>query len=761
MTYPEYKQAFEQTTAEDAEINGTTEENERTDRFLNTLREFDQIPETTRIYNSTGKGPGQRNTRLDGFAFDDADHSLLLFVSDLNDHAGIQKLTMTQIDELYWKIYYLLDTALSDKADTYLAPGSDLAKAGHFIRHGMNALADAPDQVLKLRFVILTNREVDLKVVNKGLFTSGSTKAKATEKNKTGKKIKKDEYKGKKLEIELWTLERLYELETANRIEPIDINFSEDFGVDGIPCLKGDIGDNLDYEAYICIIPGKLLADIYIEYGSRILEGNVRAFLGTNSAKGVNSGIKRTINNDPTRFFTYNNGIAATASDLTLDTVDGERMITGVTDLQIINGGQTTATLAEAVLKKTNPDLSGIYVPMKLTVIRDRETETEDGILIYDQMIHDIAKYANSQNKVTAADLFSNDPFHVWMEKASKKIMAPTIKFPIPTGWYYERARKKYIQEQIKLTGEAQKRFLARFPKKQIISKEQLAIYLTAAECKPHIVSRGKNWVMKEFGTSIGQAYRKDKSSFNEYFFKKCVAQAILYRTVDEYLETNKKNPDFWYKPGGYKLNIVPYTIAKLVSSVPQGYSIDWADIWKRQGIPSAMQREIAVLTKMANDFFCSNHGLLVTEFCKKETTWSSFRDNIPYQPNDAFRAILIPLAEEKKAQESAREEQKERNDLTVAMKIIQAGESYWLSCLNTGRQLNILNNQECVYLEQAAKLAKSGNIPCTTSGRVPWKTMAIVDGALVARDKLTAEGVVINDQGISVHLTLSNYDLH
>ena len=126
--------------------------------------------------------------------------------------------------------------------------------------------------------------------------------------------------------------------------------------------------------------------------------------------------------NEKSRFFTYNNGIATTAKDVTLEEVNGELLITRIVDLQIINGGQTTASLAEAVLKKTNRELEGIYVPMKLTVIEDRETEDESGVRFYDSMVQAIAKFANSQNKVTAADLFSNDPFHIWMEKMSKKI---------------------------------------------------------------------------------------------------------------------------------------------------------------------------------------------------------------------------------------------------------------------------------------------------------------------------------------------------
>ena len=124
---------------------------------------------------------------------------------------------------------------------------------------------------------------------------------------------------------------------------------------------------------------------------------------------------------------------------------------------------ETTASLAEAILKRTNVDLAGIFVPMKLTVIDDRDSEDENGIRFYDSMVQSIAKYANSQNKITAADLFSNDPFHIQMEKMSKRYFAPPGQSAVPTGWYYERSRKKYQQEQVKLSKDAQKRYLSKF----------------------------------------------------------------------------------------------------------------------------------------------------------------------------------------------------------------------------------------------------------------------------------------------------------
>ena len=529
-------------------------------------------------------------------------------------------------------------------------------------------------------------------------------------------------------------------MELSNSNEPIIINIKEDYpdlGYKGIPCIKGNIGVNLGYEAYIAIIPGKLLASIYIEHGSKVLEGNVRAFLGTNGSKSVNSGIRKTINNDPTKFFTYNNGIATTAADVTVELIDGELLITRVVDLQIINGGQTTASLAEAVLKKTNISLDGIYVPMKLTVIEDRETENDDGVRFYDQMVQAIAKYANSQNKVTAADLFSNDPFHIWMEKMSKKHLAPPVKAAVPTGWYYERSRKKYQQEQIKLRGEEAKRFSLKYPKKQIITKEQLAMYLTAVACKPHIVSKGKNWVMKEFGEEIGKEYRNDKSVFNEFYFKKCVCAAILFRSVDDYLETNKDSArrptGFWYKAGGYKLNIVPFTIAKIISSIPLGMYLDWGMIWQKQSLSPAFMREIEKVTKMTNDFICDSHGMIVTEYCKKEATWTEYRDHVRYELSSAFMNELISISMIRQEEATARKDERENQKLDYQVEIVRIGEETWRRLFTSGIKRGILSYQDQTLLKDAIKATQTGVLPPMFQAK---KIMAV-------KDKLEAEGIV------------------
>lgn len=747
--YEEYKSEFLESLRADSAISGSDTVDEFLTRTLGMLVDYDEIQNPQRIGCGDKRCSGNHVMRADGYCFDETDHSLVLVISDFQDSHDTDNLTMSRVDDLYWRMYYFLNEICNGRMEDYFDDSDDILKVARLIRKRMNALADDPEQILKVKLYIITNKDLSPDLLNQNLLETKIRKTKGQKSVKTTKKIKKSDFEGKPLEINLWSPERFYEKEKSLNNDPIVIDFETDYHSVGIPCIKGNIGENLGYEAYIAIIPGKLLADIYINHGSKVLEGNVRAFLGTSGSKSVNSGIRRTINNEPNKFFTYNNGIATTAADVETQEIDGQLYITKIVDLQIINGGQTTASLAEAVLKKTNTELDGIFVPMKLTVIDDRETENEDGVRFYDQMVQAIAKYANSQNKVTAADLFSNDPFHIWMEKSSKRWLAPSAKYAIPTGWYYERSRKRYQQELFKIRSVVdQKRFQAKFPKDQLITKEQLGMYLTTMAQRPHIVAKGKNFVIKEFNTIITQEYRANKAVFNEFYFKKCICAAIIYRTVDNYLETNKdsakKQTGFWYKAGGYKLDIVPYSVAKILHSIPKGYTLNWDYIWNHQMVSPAFMREIELVTKMTNDFICDSHGIIVTEYCKKEDTWVTFRDTVPYTPSDRFIDELMPEGLIKEQEESAQKEQKGVDDLKYVMQIIEPGAEYWQKLFVEGVKRGALKYSDQTWLKQAMEFASKGDIPCSSSGKVPYKTMTMAKTVMEIKERLESLGIKI-----------------
>jgi hypothetical protein len=271
----------------------------------------------------------------------------------------------------------------------------------------------------------------------------------------------------------LWYLERFFDLFNSSNSESIQINVS-DYGINGIQCLKANMTDCDEYDAYLAIVPGKFLADIYLKHGSRLLQGNVRAFLSLKN--NVNKGIRKTIIGEPKKFFTYNNGIATIAESIELS--DDRTKILSLCGLQIINGGQTTASMASAVVKKDNELLDNIFVPMKLTVLKSkREIDETEADRKYNEMIQKISECANSQTKVTPADFYSNHKFHTMMETLSlsaKNFAPPANGDPFPTVWFYERSRGKWEQEQMKLNQSQRDKYISKFPKNQVIKKEQL-----------------------------------------------------------------------------------------------------------------------------------------------------------------------------------------------------------------------------------------------------------------------------------------------
>lgn len=703
MNSVEYSKDFLDSLRVDAAINCTDAGDEFIVKSLEFLESIGELQDPIQFY--FGKpGRNNRSMQIDGYCFDDADSSLILIISDFEDSYTPDNLTKGRIDILYKKMLNFLDEVCNGNLKNYCDDSDDTLKLGRMIK---SKIDDVNYGILKIKFYIITNKRRSDNV----------------------KKLKESTFNDKPVELNLWTIERFFEIASSYDNEPVVIDIVNDFGVKGIPCLHGNIGSNLGYDAYMAIIPGKLLADIYIEHGSRVLEGNVRAFLGASGSKSVNSGIRRTIITEPSKFFTYNNGISVTASKINLHELNDELLITKIEDMQIINGGQTTASLASAILKKESLTLDEIFVPMKITVIEDRTTVNDEGIKLYDMMVQNISRFANSQNKVTAADFFSNSPYHIIMERMSKRYLAPPISgSPIPTGWYYERSRKKYDQEQVKMTKAEKEKFGRKFPKKQIIKKEELAKYLYAVECKPHIVSKGSNWTMKDFGGSINEAYNKNKSIFNEFYFKKCVCSAIIFRTVDKMVLSAP-----WYQKGGYKMNIVPYTISKIISCIPNGYSLDWMKIWREQSLYPSFVREIEIVSKMTNDFVIQSHGMIVTEYCKKKETWEEFK-NITYTLTEAFTKDLISIEEINEIEKDSQKVQKEINKISLEIEVANLGADYWQNLLDKGTKKGLLSLKEISIMNVAANMDKTGKSPTAAQAKV----------IMEIRKKLDDEGIFI-----------------
>lgn len=409
-----------------------------------------------------------------------------------------------------------------------------------------------------------------------------------------------DDVEGLPVSVEIFDLPRLCRaLGGSGARDAISIDLREKFGIT-IPCLqlprtvKGS-----DYEAYLAIIPGQVLCDLYDEYGARLLELNVRSFL---SVRGkINSGIRKSLASEPDRFLAYNNGIVATVDEIVVEREKGQLAIVSLSGLQIVNGGQTTASIHNAG-KNDRVDLSSVRVAAKIAVIKEEHR---------DEIVSHISKYANSQNTIQTADFSANDPFHVEIEKLADTVWCPDGR----TKWFYERARGQY---QVAKTRQGRtpaklREFNERTPPTRKFTKPELAKYLQSWEQKPHIVSTGSQKNFDQFMQALrerrGPEWRPD-----EQYYKDLVAMAILSREVQKIVR-GEKYP-------AYQSNIITYTVASLAART--GGKLDLRTIWQNQKLSVELSNMIKLWTHEIDDRLRKTaQGKMVTEWAKKEACWT------------------------------------------------------------------------------------------------------------------------------------------
>jgi AIPR protein len=405
---------------------------------------------------------------------------------------------------------------------------------------------------------------------------------------------------GRPVVRDLWDLRRLSNWATSgSKAEPIVAEFAA-----GLPCLATP-STHEDYAVFLAILPGQNLADLYTEHGARLLELNVRSFLQIRS--GVNRGILDTIRSNPQRFLAYNNGISATASKVDFETSsEGLRLIRRIHNLQIVNGGQTTATIHHAA--RNQVDVGDVLVQMKLTVVSpDR----------LDDIVPQISAYSNTQNRVTASDLRANSGFHVEIERIMRTLWAPaTPATERETHWFYERARGQYATALAREGTRARQRmFRNANPSTQRFTKSELAKYEHSWAMLPHMVSLGaeKNFVLFSDRMSNGSPLvEKD-------YCRHLVAKAILFRRADRLVARQNY--------GGYKANIVTYTIAKLVHATRAGLDLD--RIWREQDLTAPLQDEIVRISVVVQKILTNPPGgrTHVGEWAKRQECWEAIRD--------------------------------------------------------------------------------------------------------------------------------------
>ena len=424
---------------------------------------------------------------------------------------------------------------------------------------------------------------------------------------------------GIEFSFNVWDIDRLYRCVSSGKMrETIEIDFVEKFNTT-IPCIENNISDK--YSVHLALINGKLLASLYDEYRDRLLEKNVRSFLQVKG--GVNKGIRDTLRDEPDMFLAYNNGISVTAESVEIVRDDnGKPSIRSIRDMQIVNGGQTTASIFNAsVDKKIATDISKVYVQMKLSVIKSVDA--------MDEIVPRISTFANTQNKIQVADFSANDPFHRKLEELSRTIWAPAQSGLKSRNWFYERARGQYADMLTReSTTKRKKEFKEIHP---LFTKTDLAKYENTWDQLPYQVSEGAQKNFRRFTLRLNE-----HKNFipDENYYHNLIAKAILFRQTEKLVGNQKF--------GGYRANIVTYTLAFLSYKTAQ--RIDLEKIWKEQSISLVLENEIVKVSKLVHSVIVNPpNGANISEWCKKEKCWEAIRD-YEYNIGDALQKELISV---------------------------------------------------------------------------------------------------------------------
>lgn len=675
-------------------------------------------------YEGVSRGSGHGAIRIDGYAMDEVDKSCCLFIADYRGPYESDSFDKKRSDALFDSLKRFIKDSIRYE---FYQEMEESTEAFEFARD----LYYKNEEISKFRLYILTDAY----------------------NNQRSKNIKDEEIAGKTVELNIWDINRIFDVvSSTTQKESVEINLS-DFDTIGIPCVKGTECTNaksdievpvaydgeeqpankmylITYTSYLTAVPGNILCDLYLEYGSRLLEGNVRSFL---SVRGkVNKSIQNTIKNCPEMFFAYNNGIAATATEVDTEQTPEGLVITRIKDLQIVNGGQTTASIANAVLtarKNEFIDLEKIKVPMKISVLDHDMSE---------KIIPKISEYSNSQNKVDASDFFSNHPFHIRMEDFSRKTPAPAVNGnQYQQYWYYERTRGQYNQGKMKLTPAQEKQYKLRYPEKQVIKMVELAKYMEIYEGAPDKVSKGKQAIVKEFAEEIKAQWNKSDEKYNVAYFKRVVAIAIMFNKADQIIRTSDA-----YKTGGrnsYKANVVAYTLSIIFEYIRKHYkeaSVDFTRIWNAQDVYPELEEQITVLWPEVYDFITDDDRPTqnVTEWCKRKECWERAKKE-QWTILPEFLDTLIAKETLKAEAKDARADQKIKNEVDDFKFVWTAGKKYWQDVLDWGNDRKLLYHAEQDILKMCVDMYDSGHTPTDKQIKIVMK----------AREKLIKEGMPLD----------------
>lgn len=476
-------------------------------------------------------------------------------------------------------------------------------------------------------------------------------------------KLPQFKFHGHKVDVSLIDIERYRRYSEGQKI--LDIVAGLD--ILGHPIKCSHLHSNGGYDVYSCILSGNTIYRLFDEFHFSLLNSNIRTYLQLKGS--VNQGIMGTLKASPAMFLAYNNGISATASQIQLDS---EGSIISIKDFQIVNGGQTSASIYKAKADY-GVSLDDVYVQAKITVVKDKQ--------LYDSIVRNISRYANTQNRIKASDFSANDSYNVSLAKLSRKIYSPLIGVKLPTKWFYENIEGEYNIE-LNQSG-SRSHFEKEYPKIQKFGKTELAAYELAYQGFPSQACKGAQDAYKFFVNSMS-----DFSAPTENDFKVIIAKKILYDTALSIVGEEQ---------GQGKKAMTAYIISYLSAVVCQG-KLDLKEIWDNQSVSEELKMDIRSLARQ----ICPELRKEAVEmqksvemYCRRPQTWEEFKEKKYLVSNLNFylgSVELKPTLSNRKIK------------LTMA-KILQYMDS--LTWLNMAKNGNVLGEKNNSIIDMCMSMAK------------------------------------------------------
>ena len=627
MNITSFAQYVADSTQELAEINDADINTELTRYYLGCMEECGEVSAPEICMFSEGRA------KLSAYDYNDEAESLDLF---LFIHASsLMQRVDSRIETGFKYLQEFYNQCLKLKAP-FKGGEKDFAAE---VQDAINVVRESKGKVNVIRFYILTDGSI----------------------SSIQDKISEVDEEGVAYEYNVWDIARIYrqdQIKKGNDKIVIDFENDKSYYVPNknsktneliapkVQCLKVD-DENPYVDTYLAIISGDVLAKIYNQYRTMLLEKNVRAFLRNKSK--VNKRIMATIKSKPEMFFSYNNGISTTASNVELKQMRGGYLyINKITDWQIVNGGQTTASIASA----QGCDLSKVFVQMKVSVVKNKEN--------YSEIVKDISTCANSQTGIKQSDFESGDKYLIDMEKVSKEEVAPITN----KKWFFERMRGIYADTLASLEKYDKESFKEEFPKDQMLTKIDVAKLMVIWDMKPHTACNSREKCFASYMRTL-----KEGTNIDAAYWHKIVALSILYKAIDKCVEKRCGQKGFKSRTTAYTMSAISYLTEQ---------KLNLAYIWKNQEVQSQLMEVIEREVVIVNDFLERDNS---RSFTKNAKCWEELKEWIDNTP------IPVSLTTTEENEEAYNEE--EENILAQANSI---SSELWQAILNWAKAENRLS---------------------------------------------------------------------